>query len=302
MSKHIFKRKEQKFTQVTNNLIEDTSLSWKAKGIYLAIQRYITISDWEFSMDHLISLSTDGKKSFNSGWKELKDRGYLKQYRIPNKDNKGSFDYYYELLDEPNTETPALVNLRADGSVSNGEFKQENNKESICTKKHIYQKGVYAKRGVYTNTDITNTDITNTNISSSSIDNNNIILINKNDDDDKMINDIYNFIKDNNLNIKRNTIKNLLVVYKLSDIMKAITMCIGREDIKSPTAYLKTVLKDITTNKTIVNNINVNNSQKANNTTSNYTSNNSKRNNKSTTVISRDYISQEQELLSWYNN
>lgn len=105
--------------------------------------------------------------------------------------------------------------------------------------------------------------------------------------DDEEINNIYNFAKENNFKIQRPTIKNLLLAYKESDIVRAITMCLDRDDIKSPTAYLKTVLKDITTNKTIINNINLEGKQTTN-TTSNYTSNNSKRfNNAATSEYSK---------------
>ena len=112
----------------------------------------------------------------------------------------------------------------------------------------------------------------NNNISSSS----SCLKIEPTEDEDD-INQIYNFAKDNNFKLQRPTIKNLLVAYKQSDIIKAITICLDRADIKSPTAYLKTVLKDLTSNKTVVNNISVNNDNKANSSTSNYTSNNSKR-------------------------
>lgn len=111
--------------------------------------------------------------------------------------------------------------------------------------------------------------------------------------DDEEINNIYKFAKDNNFKIQRPTIKNLLLAYKESDIIKAITMCLDREDIKSPTAYLKTVLKDITTNKTVINNINVDGKQ-AQNTTSNYTSNNSKRFNN---IVTSEYSKTNAKLI-----
>ena len=142
---------------------------------------------------------------------------------------------------------------------------------TVFTPQNLRSKNLRPKKtGVYNNTDLNNTDLNN-NISSSSC------LETDNKEDEDNINQIYNFAKDNNFKLQRPTIKNLLVGYKAADIIKAITLCLDRADIKSPTAYLKTVLKDITSTKTIVNNINVNNHNKANNSTSNYTSNNSKR-------------------------
>lgn len=128
--------------------------------------------------------------------------------------------------------------------------------------------------------DVEQKDSNNNNIKNNSFNNNissSSCLESNKKEDEETINQIYNYAKDNNFKLQRPTIKNLLVAYKESDIIKAITICLDRADIKSPTSYLKTVLKDITSTKTIVNNINVNNDKQANNSTSNYTSNNSKR-------------------------
>lgn len=177
-----FRKKENKFTQVSNDILDDKELSWKAKGIYAVIQRYITIPDWELYVNHIISLSKDGAKSFNSGWKELKDKGYLKQYRIPNRENRGAFLYEYELLDVPDTSTPALINCDADGNPK------------IKNNDHTPQKGYYAQRiicskdnmlkgGDIYNTNSTNTNFNNTNCTTQlpmSSENNILDLENKN--------------------------------------------------------------------------------------------------------------------------
>lgn len=177
--RHIFKKKEQNYTKVTNTIVEDNRISWKAKGIYLAIQRYITISNWEFKKAHLISLSREGEKAFNSGWKELKVAGYLKQYRMPNPEEHGAFIYYYELLDIPNIDTPYITNLTIEGKVSEGEFKASKKKAvpTIPPKKVHMLKGSGAKGGIYINTNNNNTNNNNTNNKEISIDkiyNNNI--------------------------------------------------------------------------------------------------------------------------------
>lgn len=128
--------------------------------------------------------------------------------------------------------------------------------------------------------DVEQKDSNNNNIKNNSFNNNissSSCLETTIKEDEDNINQIYYFAKDNNFKLQRPTIKNLLVAYKAADIVKAITICLDREDIKSPTSYLKTVLKDITSTKTVVNNISVNNNKLDNNLTSNYTSNNSKR-------------------------
>ena len=59
-------RKKIRFTQVPNNLIDDPNLSYKDKGIYMTILRYITLDNWELSKSHLIKHSKDGEKAFDS--------------------------------------------------------------------------------------------------------------------------------------------------------------------------------------------------------------------------------------------
>lgn len=185
-----FRKKKVYFTQVSNHLLDDKNLSLKAKGIYSLIQRYITIENWDISISHLISMSKDGEKSFNSGWKELKDKGYLKQYRIPNREKKGQFDYEYELLDQADTSTPGLINCDIDGNykLDSDDDKDENLDENDHSPQnggggqkkydHTPQKGPYAKSteclkddmlngGDNNNTNNNNTNYNNINTSSS---------------------------------------------------------------------------------------------------------------------------------------
>ncbi len=92
-------RKRPGFTMVCNTLVRDPMISAKAKGIYLVIMSYITLEDFQLSKSFLVAQFSDGEKSFESGWKELKNAGYLKTYsRLMG--GKGAI-VEYELLDEP---------------------------------------------------------------------------------------------------------------------------------------------------------------------------------------------------------
>ena len=94
-----FRSIKDPFTMVCNSVIEDKNLSLKAKGLYLMIKHYITIPGFVLNKGYLQSISTDGERSFESGWKELKEAGYLIQYRLKGSD--GKWIYEYELLHEP---------------------------------------------------------------------------------------------------------------------------------------------------------------------------------------------------------
>src|SRR5690625_1486003 len=65
-------KKNADFVVMDKTFLNDKSLSWKAKGImaYMLSKP----DDWTFYIDELIKHSTDGKSSFRSGFKELKEQ------------------------------------------------------------------------------------------------------------------------------------------------------------------------------------------------------------------------------------
>lgn len=84
---------------ISNVLIRDQQLSLRAKGLYVLIESYITIPDFVLYKWYLQKQCTEGQRAFDSAWKELKDAGYLVQYKM--RDGSRTFYYEYELLDEP---------------------------------------------------------------------------------------------------------------------------------------------------------------------------------------------------------
>lgn len=116
-------RESPGFTMISNAVICDVSLSGRAKGYYTMIRYYVSIPGFVLYKSHLFTQVSDGMYAFNSGWRELKEHGYLKQYRrrVP-----GGFQYEYELLNEADLSTPAEINIRMDGSmVQPGESDKE---------------------------------------------------------------------------------------------------------------------------------------------------------------------------------
>lgn len=98
-----FRKKKTNFAMVSNTIARDKNITFKAKGLYLLIQSYITIDNFTLYKSFLQSQSCEGVRAFDSAWNELKKTGYLKQYKM----RKGgkTFYYEYELLDEPEIET-----------------------------------------------------------------------------------------------------------------------------------------------------------------------------------------------------
>ena len=119
-----FFRNKVPFVPISQVVAKDKEISLKAKGLYLLIQSYITIPNFKLYKSYLMSVCVEGQCSFDSAWNELKEKGYLKIYKIAKSDAKG-FYYEYELLDAAEPDTPALIVIRKDGTIV--EKEQENN-------------------------------------------------------------------------------------------------------------------------------------------------------------------------------
>lgn len=72
--------KNGNYTVLHRAALNDARLSWKAKGI---IAYMLSMpDDWVFYMEELTKHSCDGEKAFRSGFKELKECGYVKRYPV----------------------------------------------------------------------------------------------------------------------------------------------------------------------------------------------------------------------------
>ncbi|WP_342573740.1 DnaD domain protein [Solibacillus sp. FSL K6-1781] len=101
--------KNSNYVVMNRTALNDKRLSWKAKGIMAYLLSMP--DDWVFYMEELQSHSTDGKASFQSGFKELKDCGYVE--RLPVKDDEtGKITHWETVVHEipidtkPHTEKP----------------------------------------------------------------------------------------------------------------------------------------------------------------------------------------------------
>ena len=72
-------RRRDNFTIVSNTIVRDHRLSWKARGllIYLLSQP----DHWRASSAHLASISPEGIHAVRTGLKELEAAGYLRRAR-----------------------------------------------------------------------------------------------------------------------------------------------------------------------------------------------------------------------------
>ena len=99
---------QKSFTTVDNTVLNDTNLSWKAKGLFVYL--WSQADEWDFYETEVVKHSTDKIASLKSGLKELEQQGYLKRQR--KRDNKGHFkENEWILSDNPMLKNPMLDNL-----------------------------------------------------------------------------------------------------------------------------------------------------------------------------------------------
>lgn len=73
-------KKHKNFSIVYNEVFQRADISWKAKGIMAYL---LTLpDDWIVRSTEIAKHSKDGKASFQNGWNELKELGYVSQERI----------------------------------------------------------------------------------------------------------------------------------------------------------------------------------------------------------------------------
>lgn len=93
--------KTEKFTVVSNGVLEDTELSAKARMLYTIIVKYRNCSNFRMTIENLINVSGMAEYSVRTSSKELREKGYLTRERM--RDEKGHFvGYQYTLNETPN--------------------------------------------------------------------------------------------------------------------------------------------------------------------------------------------------------
>ena len=85
------------FTIVPNEALNDSKLSFRAKGVYAFLRS--KPDNWEFRMSNIILSSTEGRDAIRAAIKELETAGYVKREPCRN-DTVNKFDgwvwYIYE--------------------------------------------------------------------------------------------------------------------------------------------------------------------------------------------------------------
>jgi len=93
--------RKDKFTILDNTCIQDTTLSWKSKGVHTYLMSLP--NDWKIFITEIVNHSSDGKAALYSAIQELEKHGYIK--KIQNRRDDGCFDNtVYYVFEKPESE------------------------------------------------------------------------------------------------------------------------------------------------------------------------------------------------------
>lgn len=98
------------FAVMSNYHFQDKEISLKAKGL-LGLMLSLP-SNWDYSVNGLVTIVKENKAAVQSALKELEEHKYLKRTRV--QDETGRFDYIYDIYEKPYDKLPWTENQCTD--------------------------------------------------------------------------------------------------------------------------------------------------------------------------------------------
>lgn len=131
MKKIEFKKEKIPFTQVANAVLNDSSITFRAKGVYAYL--YSKPDGWDFSIDRIALETKEERKAINSALKELENAGLLTRKR------QGDGRVVYEVHFPPITQMSKRDIGTSDPNVRKGKVpkRQSAEKGMISNKESI---------------------------------------------------------------------------------------------------------------------------------------------------------------------
>lgn len=138
-------RKEKKgnFTVIDNAIFKDRTLSLKAKGL---LCQMLSLPDgWEFSVEGLTKLSTDGRSAVASALNELQKAGYFRRENVRSGNRIAGVEYV--ISEVPNVDFLIAENLIAEKLIAENpaqlNTKELNTKESNTKSSSLRSEDIY---------------------------------------------------------------------------------------------------------------------------------------------------------------
>lgn len=98
------------YTVMSNYHFQDKEISLKAKGL-LGLMLSLP-SNWDYSVNGLVTIVKENKAAVQSALKELEEHKYLKRTKV--QDETGRFDYVYDIYEKPYDKLPWTENRCTD--------------------------------------------------------------------------------------------------------------------------------------------------------------------------------------------
>ena len=90
---------EKNFVVLDKSVLQDSRLSWKAKGLHCYLMQLP--DDWDINMRDLQGRSTDGRDSTSGAMNELLRTGYVKRVRVLDENAKTFVGWDYHVFEQP---------------------------------------------------------------------------------------------------------------------------------------------------------------------------------------------------------
>lgn len=116
----LIKKDSSNFTVVSNQLIRDSRLSWKARGIFSYL--WSQANNWQFYVKEIATHAPDGEKSLQSGLKELEEYGYLTRKMRQTSKGFGGMDWILDDKPDPRQAEKGVNAKMSDNSEKNGHY------------------------------------------------------------------------------------------------------------------------------------------------------------------------------------
>lgn len=124
---------EKNFVVLDKAALQDSRLSWKAKGLHCYLMQLP--DDWDINIKDLQGRSSDKRDSTTTGMHELIQHGYVSRIRITDNRTKTFVGYDYNVFEQP-VSVPSETGFSVNGSSVNG-FPE--NGESVTTKNYTHK-------------------------------------------------------------------------------------------------------------------------------------------------------------------
>ena len=121
--------KNKNYTTISNGVFKNKGISLKAKGLMGYLLSLPT--DWNLSINGIVSVSKEGRTAIRNVFTELINAGYIERKQVRNKGKFVGYDYF--VFEQPKLDKPTTVKCKSDNNlqISKEVIKERINKNTL---------------------------------------------------------------------------------------------------------------------------------------------------------------------------